>query len=366
MILQNISHLLWFLQLPIFRSVEHQEEYMLRALELARLGQGAVSPNPLVGCVLVEGDLIIGEGWHRKYGERHAEIMAMDSVVEKHSIAGCTAYVSLEPCSHIGKTPPCADALIKAGVKHVVISTVDTNPLVAGQGIQRLRDAGIDVTTGVLKSEGRRINRRFFTSIEQHIPYIILKWAETADGFVGSQNSTSKWISNVTSRQRAHQWRAEEDAVLVGTRTAQVDNPRLNVRDWSGRNPVRVVIDRSLRLDESLNLFDQSQPTLCYNLKKQEEKSNLTYIKLEKDSFLMSLLLDLTRRNIRSVMVEGGAQTLHAFIQEGLWHEARIFRSVQTFGEGIHSPAIHGQHLREERIEDDRLIVMINPARSIT
>ena len=334
--------------------------FMQRALELARLGVGTVSPNPLVGCVIVHDGKIIGEGWHRKYGEAHAEVKAIASVADSSLLSEATLFVNMEPCSHFGKTPPCADLLIQRSLKRVVISTLDTNPLVAGKGAKKLREAGMEVITGVLHEEGREINQRFFAHMELKRPYIILKWAETADGFMARENYESKWISNELSRQRVHQWRAEEDAVLVGTNTAQYDNPRLNVRDWSGRNPTRLVIDCSLRLNEKLHLFDGSQPTICYNLSRREEFPNLIYVPLGESDFLPDLLADLYQRKIQSVMVEGGATTLGHFIAVGRWDEARVFRSKTIFGKGIAAPVAKGIRVREEDLMGDGLVVFEN------
>ena len=336
------------------------ELFMQRALELAALGMGIVSPNPLVGCVMVLNDRIIGEGWHQKYGEAHAEVNAVASVENKSQLQEATVYVNLEPCSHHGKTPPCVDMLIQHKVKKVVISNLDSNPLVSGNGIRKLREAGIDVTTGLLETEGRFLNRRFFSFMEKKRPYIILKWAETADGFIARENYESKWISNEYSRQLAHRWRSEEDAVMVGTRTAEYDNPMLNVRDWSGRNPVRVVIDRDLRLNDQLNLFDRSQPTICYNLLREEEHENLMFVKLGNENFLEEMIHDLYERKIQSIVVEGGAQTFSTFIKNDWWDEARVFRSTLSFIKGIPAPELHGHHLSEENIMGDHLTIFTN------
>jgi len=313
---------------------------MQRALELATLGRGSVSPNPLVGSVVVYEGRIIGEGWHKKYGGPHAEVNAINSVTDKSLLPHSTVYVNLEPCSHTGKTPPCADMLIRENVKQVVVANLDSNPLVAGEGIKKLRAAGVEVVTGVMDKEGRDLNKRFFTVMEKQRPYIILKWAQTADGFVARENYDSRWISNTHSRQLVHKWRSEEDAILVGKLTAQYDNPQLNVRDWSGRNPTRVVIDRFLKLGDRLHLFDGSQPTLRYNLLKHEEHTNLTLARLPEADFLPNLLHDLYSRKLHSVIVEGGGQTLNAFIEAGLWDEARVFQSHQTFGKGIQAPLL--------------------------
>ena len=330
---------------------------MKRALDLAKLGAGMVSPNPLVGCVIALEGKIIGEGWHKQYGEAHAEVNAIGSVVDKALLKTATLYVNLEPCSHHGKTPPCADLLIHLQVKKVVIANVDSNPKVSGSGIKKLREAGIEVVSGVMQKEGRMLNRRFFTFVEQQRPYIILKWAETADGFIAHENYESKWISNDLSRQWVHRWRTEEDAVLVGTRTAMHDNPKLNVRDWSGRNPIRVVVDRFLRLNDKLNLFDRSQPTFCYNLLKHEEHGNFRLIRLDEGNFWSDMIHDLYNRNIQSVMVEGGSQTLQLCIDGGQWDEARIFRSHRAFAKGIAAPTLHGTQVAETRILDDRLFI---------
>ena len=328
---------------------------MERAMELASLGQGHVSPNPLVGSVIVHDGRIIGEGWHKKYGDSHAEVNAVNNVADKSVLKESTVYVTLEPCSHFGKTPPCADMLIDNGVKKVVVANLDPNPLVNGAGLHKLRASGIEVITGILDKKGRELNRRFFTYMEKQRPYIVLKWAETSDGFIARKNFDSRWISDEFSRQLVHKWRAEEDAVLVGLRTAQQDDPRLNVRDWSGRNPVRIVIDRFLKLSEKLNLFDGSQKTLCYNVLKHEERNNISLIRLDEENFLTHLVHDLYKNKIQSVIVEGGAQSLQTFIDAGLWDEARIFISSQTFETGIKSPALSGVLKHQSLVKNDWL-----------
>jgi diaminohydroxyphosphoribosylaminopyrimidine deaminase/5-amino-6-(5-phosphoribosylamino)uracil reductase len=315
--------------------------FMRRALELAALGRGTVSPNPMVGCVIVHRGRIIGEGWHRKYGGPHAEVNAVADVADKSLLPESTTYVTLEPCSHFGKTPPCADLLIAHQVRRVVVCNIDSNPLVGGKGIEELKAAGIEVETGLLEGEGKVLNRRFFTTIEKNRPYVILKWAETADSFIAREDFSSKWISNAEARRFVHRWRAEEDAVLVGTGTALHDNPRLNVRDWTGDDPVRIVIDRFLRLPPGLHLFDQTQTTLCYNLLEDEAREYVQFIRLENpEEFLPDMLADMHRRRIGSVIVEGGAAVLQAFIDARLWDEARVFRSPVTFGRGIAAPRL--------------------------
>jgi diaminohydroxyphosphoribosylaminopyrimidine deaminase/5-amino-6-(5-phosphoribosylamino)uracil reductase len=335
------------------------EFFMQRALELAQLGRGRVSPNPLVGSVIVHQGKIIGEGWHERYGEAHAEVNAVRSVADKTLLRESTVYVNLEPCSHTGKTPPCADMLMEHRVKHVVVSNLDSNPLVSGQGVQKLRAAGIQVTTGVLEQKGRALNKRFFTVMEKQRPYIILKWAQTADGFIARENYDSKWISNEHSRQLVHKWRSEEDAILIGSRTATHDNPKLNVRDWTGRDPVRIVIDRYLKLSDKLDLFDRTQPTISYNILKHEEHRNLMLIRLDEADFLNNLVRDLHKRKIQSIIIEGGSTVLSMFIESGLWDEARIFLSPQTFQKGIAAPALKGTLIEEQVIGNDRLRICI-------
>lgn len=332
-----------------------EELLITRTFELARLGIGSVSPNPRVGCVIVKDGIVLGEGWHQTYGQAHAEINAIAHVKNKGLLAGSTVYVNLEPCSHTGKTLPCADQLITHGIKKVVIANLDTNPLVSGNGVKKLREAGIEVITGILESEGLALNKRFFTFQEQHRPYIILKWAQTADGFIARSNYESKWISNEFSRQLVHKWRSEEDAILIGTKTAAHDNPKLTVRDWSGRDPVRVVIDRFLRLPDTLNIFDQSVRTICYNLLKHEEHPNLSLIRLEEQDFIPTLVSHLAKEKIQSVMIEGGSMTLSLFINAGLWDEARVFSSSRSFHTGITAPSFQGYSVSEEAIQGDTL-----------
>jgi len=335
------------------------EIFMRRALELASRGKGMVSPNPLVGCVIVHQGKIIGEGWHKQYGGPHAEVNAVAAVEDKTLLSMSTIFVTLEPCSHFGKTPPCADLLIREKVQKVVIANLDTNPLVAGEGIRKLRAAGIEVVTGILDKEAKTLNIRFFTSIEKQRPYIILKWAQTADGFVARENYDSKWISNEYSRQLVHRWRTEEDGILVGMKTAQYDNPQLNVRDWTGRNPTRVVIDRFLKLSPKLHLFDGKQKTICYNVLLHEEHENNLRIRISEENFLQELIHDLYERKIHSIIVEGGAQTLAAFIASNLWDEARVFTSPQQFGKGIAAPIVKGD-IHHHQIETDTLSIIHN------
>lgn len=339
-------------------SISGDEIFMRRAMELATLGTGSVSPNPLVGSVIVHENNIIGEGYHRRFGEAHAEVNAINAVIEKDKLKESTVYVNLEPCAHYGKTPPCSDLLIKWAVKRVVVANTDPNPKVSGKGLEKLSDAGIEVSVGVLEEEGRELNRRFFCSFNNKRPYIILKWAETIDGFIARENYDSKWISNKFSRQLVHKWRSEEDAIMVGKNTAKYDNPGLTVRDWSGRNPVRIVIDHHLALERNLSVFDSSVPTLCYNLIKNAD-DGISYISLPEDNFLTLMLEDLIKKGINSVIVEGGSKTLQEFIDHNLWDEGRVFISNQKFGKGIAAPDLRGLTV-EELIQGDRLLIYKN------
>ncbi|GMQ30048.1 bifunctional diaminohydroxyphosphoribosylaminopyrimidine deaminase/5-amino-6-(5-phosphoribosylamino)uracil reductase RibD [Algoriphagus confluentis] len=332
----------------------HKKEYMQRALELAENGSGFVSPNPKVGCVIVYQDEIIGEGWHQQYGGPHAEVNAVNSVKNPALFSESTVYVTLEPCAHWGKTPPCANLLVEKRVKKVIIAAKDSNPLVGGKGIEILKNAGIEVETGILEKEARWQNRRFFTQIEKKRPYVILKWAQTQDGFIARQNFDSKWISNSQSRQLVHQWRAEEDAILVGKNTARYDNPTLNVRDWVGKNPLRIVIDSQLELPQELHLFDRKIPTLIFNSIMEKKEENLEWIKLDGIS-PSSILESLNTRRIQSLIIEGGSHVLRQFIESGLWDECRVFTSTTQFEEGIPAPQLNQNSSETLFIGTDRL-----------
>lgn len=330
---------------------------MLRAIELAELGRGNVSPNPMVGCVIVHEGHIIGEGYHEIYGGPHAEPNAISSVTDQALLREATAFVSLEPCAHWGKTPPCANLLVEKGLKKVVIGAVDSNPLVGGKGIQILKNAGIEVETGLLEDKVREQNARFFTFMEKKRPYILLKWAQTTDGFIARENYDSKWISNPYSRQLVHKWRTEEDAIMVGTLTAQYDNPKLNVRDWHGRNPVRVVIDRNLRLSPGLFLFDKTVPTLCYNQVQHQVEQNLEKVKLKEGFDLKDIFEDLYQRKIQSIMVEGGTKIINTLIEKELWDEARVFTGDVNFKKGILAPQLKGNLISDTKIMGDKLSI---------
>ncbi len=341
--------------------MDSDERYMRRALELAMLGSGHVSSNPMVGCVVVKDNQIIGEGYHEKFGQPHAEVRAIQSVADKSVLEGSTLYVNLEPCSHYGKTPPCSHLIVEYKIARVVFANIDPNPLVAGAGFEYLMSNGIEVIQGVLEEEGRELNRRFFTYIENKRPYIILKWAETADGFIAKENFDSKWISNDLSRKLVHKWRTEEDVVLIGTNTALYDNPRLNVRDWTGRNPVRAFIDKQLQVPVGAHLLDGSQETICYNHQEQDVRNLVEYVKVDPlDDMIDAIVGDMYIRKHLSILVEGGTQLLKTFLKKGLWDEIRIFRSPNEFGAGIESPIVRAKAFTQEMILDDTLIVYRN------
>jgi diaminohydroxyphosphoribosylaminopyrimidine deaminase/5-amino-6-(5-phosphoribosylamino)uracil reductase len=324
----------------------------------------------MVGCVIVHEGKIIGEGWHKKYGEAHAEVNAVNSVEEKSFLSKSDVYVTLEPCSHFGKTPPCADLLIKHQVKKVIVCNYDPNPLVAGQGIEKLCQAGIEVEVGLLEEEGKELNKRFFTYIEKDRPYIILKWAESADGFIAQKNYEAVQISNLLSRRYVHKMRSEEDAIIVGTNTARYDNPKLDTRFWTGKNSVRVLIDKDLSLSDTLNIFDNSQPTICYTTVARSGTSrnvleNTTEVVLFNDDFRSineCILQDLYQRKIQSIIIEGGTVLLQSFIDLGLWDEACILKSKLILADGIKAPNIGGVEILRENLGDN---VLVKKKRSI-
>lgn len=346
--------------------METHNQWMERALQLAEYGRGTVSPNPMVGCVIVHEGRIIGEGWHRAYGGPHAEVRAIEDADAKgnsHLLPQATAYVTLEPCSHTGKTPPCADLLVSRGLKKVVICNDDPNPLVSGRGIGRMREAGIEVERHVLESRGLELNKRFFTAMTLQRPYVILKWAETADGFLGHEAGSPVQISGALSGVRVHRWRTEEDAIMVGYKTALMDNPRLNVRHWTGTDPVRVVTDRHLQLPAHLHLLDNSQSTIVVNYERGTETPtdperyalpSTAYLKIDSGrDEIAQLLKGLYRRKIHSVLVEGGAAVINAFLESGLWDEIRRCQGKLTIGNGVTAPSPRGLFKGSEQVGDD-------------
>ncbi len=315
---------------------------MQRALDLAILGREWVSPNPMVGCVIVKNDLVIGEGFHQKYGKAHAEVNAVNSVEDKADIVGSDVYVTLEPCSHFGKTPPCADLLIKYQPKNVYICNTDPNPKVAGTGIERLKATGINVETGILEKKGLEINERFFKVMETGLPYIIIKWAETADKFVSNKDKTPLKITGELTDMNVHKWRSEEDAIMVGSGTIKSDNPRLNNRLWPiNKSPKRVVIDKNLQLNGDFNILKEGEKTFIINVLEEKQIENIYYIKIpENDFFLENSLRKLVNVGINSVLIEGGPTLINKFFELGLYDEIRVLKSKKIIKEGIHAPNI--------------------------
>ncbi len=343
---------------------------MNRCIELARLGAGNVAPNPMVGCVIVCRGKIIGEGFHQKYGESHAEVNAVNSVENPELLKESTLYVSLEPCAHHGLTPPCTDLILEKQIPRVVIGTIDPFSEVAGKGIDKLRKAGIEVEVGMMKKECRELNKRFFTFHEKKRPYIILKWAQTPDGFIDIDRNREDfgeptWITGDLALRLVHKIRSEEEAILVGTNTAEKDNPSLTVRHWQGKNPVRAVIDKNLRLPETLNLFDGTQKTLVFNSIKNGENESVEWIQIDfNNEIIHQILSELYNRKILSLIVEGGKQLLESFIQTGLWDETHVFAGNKFFYSGIEAPRIRGQQIEFEMFGNDRLYVFFNQTKT--
>jgi diaminohydroxyphosphoribosylaminopyrimidine deaminase / 5-amino-6-(5-phosphoribosylamino)uracil reductase len=325
--------------------VNNHEHYIKRCVELAKNGFGTTYPNPMVGSVIVHDGKIIGEGWHRQAGEAHAEVNAIAAVKDKSLLAESTIYVSLEPCNHYGKTPPCSDLILKNKIKNIVIGTVDSYEKVAGSGIEKLKNAGCNVTVGVLEKECQELNKRFFTFHNKKRPYIILKWAESQDGFIAPlsrEKQNPVWLSNEFSRQLVHKWRSEEQAILVGTTTVLADNPRLDVRDWHGQNPVRIVLDRLKKIDGSYHVMDKNSTTIVITeIENLESSEHLIYENTIFDNRLAERICAiLYKHNIQSVIIEGGTKTLETFINACIWDEARFFSCPILLKEGIQAPKI--------------------------
>ena len=336
---------------------------MQRCLDLAIKAIGHVAPNPMVGSVIVHEGKIIGEGYHQQFGKAHAEVNAINSVPDEllHLLPESTIYVSLEPCSHHGKTPPCADLIVSKKIPKVVIASNDPNPQVAGKGLQKLRDAGVEVVTGILKKEADFLNRRFMTAHIKHRPYIILKWAESADGFMASNEPKQIWLTNDYSKKLVHQWRGEEQAILVGKHTVEIDNPELTVRLVEGKNPARIVIDRNLSLPSSKKIFKPNASVFVFNGLKEQAEGNIHFEQVDFNQLVFpQILKSLASKHIQSIIVEGGPATLQHFVDANLWDEVRVFTAPVKLGSGKASPKITGQLLKEEMIGGDRLKIILN------
>ena len=315
-----------------------QEIWMQRALDLSLLGSGRVAPNPLVGCVIVKNDQIVGEGWHQAYGQAHAEVMAINSLANPEDSIGSSVYVSLEPCSHTGKTPPCADLLIRSQVREVIICNLDPNPLVAGKGIEKLKDAGIKVSQGVLEKKGTDINRHFFTFHTRKRPYITLKWAASQDGFISQENGKPVTFSNPASQALVHQMRTQHQGILVGVNTIIQDNPRLNVRLWPGKNPIRIVLDPHHRIPQSSQVLQDGQITWIITKHFAAEDGPYSWFAIGNEYIIEDILEFAYQKGLISILVEGGAKTLEAFLQSNLVDEIWKQESSIQLGKGIAEP----------------------------
>ena len=350
-----------------------KDKYMQRCIELAKQGMGNTTPNPMVGAVIVYENKIIGEGYHQKCGEAHAEVNAINAVKDKELLKKSTLYVNLEPCSHFGKTPPCANLIARLKIPEVIIGTKDTASHVSGKGIEILKNAGCKVTTGVLEKESRELNKRFFTFHERKRPYIILKWAETLDGYIDVLRSENDpvaptWITNEFSKMLVHKWRAEEQAILIGTNTAKADNPTLTTRNWPGKNPLRVVIDRDIKLLSDLNVFNKEAETIVVaDISKKINSVNysnknvgIDFVDYNLRYFDKQLVEIFVGNNIQSVIIEGGSKILNYFITNDLWDEARVFIGSKKFIKGIHAPHINGKVVKEEILGNSKLLFINN------
>ena len=319
---------------------------MKRCVSLGLKALGNTYPNPNVGALLFYDGKIISEGFTKEHGKNHAEINVMNKISDNEVLKKSTLYVTLEPCSHYGKTPPCVNELIKLKPKEIVISNKDPNPKVNGKGIKKIKEMGIKVVTNILKEKGEKLNKRFFNSIKNKRPYIILKWAETKNNLIANRKNNSKWISNNLSRQFVHKWRSVEDSILVGASTVEFDNPNLTVRKWAGRNPIRLVINPKKRLDNKKNIFNKLSKTL--NIDDINEKS------------LKKVIGSLIEKNILSIIVEGGSFTLNKFIKNNLWDEIRIFKSKKNFRGGLAAPKFNYKKKGYKKIFDDQLFILFN------
>ncbi|MCF8357628.1 MAG: bifunctional diaminohydroxyphosphoribosylaminopyrimidine deaminase/5-amino-6-(5-phosphoribosylamino)uracil reductase RibD [Prolixibacteraceae bacterium] len=338
---------------------------MHRCLQLAKLGDGHTAPNPMVGCVIVHNGKIIGEGFHQKCGGPHAEVNAINSVKDKVLLTESTLYVNLEPCSHFGKTPPCSDLIIQKKIPRVVIGTPDPFAKVSGNGIKKLKAAGCDITVGILANECQQLNRRFFTFHTKQRPYIILKWAQTADGFIDvipekRKSGHPNWITNEMARVAVHKQRSTEGAILIGTETAMKDNPSLTLRDWHGKQPARIILDLKNRLPAGLHVFDNRAETFVLASNHYPDKRNANIIKTTAENLHNDLLEFLYRNGIQSVIVEGGAKTLQGFIDKGLWDEAFVYTGDIFFGNGVKAPKLDGQDIAVEIFGNSILKVFRN------
>jgi diaminohydroxyphosphoribosylaminopyrimidine deaminase/5-amino-6-(5-phosphoribosylamino)uracil reductase len=344
--------------------MNQHDKYMHRCLELAVRGLGKVAPNPMVGCVIVGDSGILGEGYHDAFGGAHAEVNAINSVENKAALMNAILYVNLEPCGHQGKTPPCSDAIIASGIKHVVIGCIDPNPEVQGKGIEKLKAAGINVEVGALEKDCAEVNKRFFTYHERKRPFIILKWAQSSDGFIDKKRTKDEAPAKITQDEAqimVHLWRGQEQAIMVGTHTVIMDNPKLTVRQGGGKSPMRVIVDRELKIPTNSNIFDKASPTIIFTEQTAPSNNGVEYINIPFDAKLLNgMLTELYNRQIQSVIVEGGEKLLKSFIEKDLWDEGKVFYSSKTLGEGVPAPNFPFPSKGEIKIGDDTLILYRN------
>jgi len=346
--------------------VQTHRQYMQRTLQLAENGKLHVAPNPMVGCVVVHNGKIIGEGFHSEYGKAHAEVQAIEAVEDKSLLKDSTLYVNLEPCSHYGKTPPCADLLIAHRIPQVFVAALDPNPKVSGQGIAKLKQAGCHVEVGLLEDEAKTLNKRFFCFHEKKRPYLVLKWATTLDGFMdcnqrNEKNRVNYWITDDLLKFKVHAWRAEEAAIFAGANTIIHDNPQLNVRYAAGKNPVRItLINREIEL-EKYHFGDNSQASFVFNFGQEKQSGNLSFYKLsDRENPEKEMLEKLHSLQIQSVLIEGGQRTLQRFIDLNLWDEARILVGNKWFGKGLKAPVLSGKTAEIEEVGNNKIIWIKN------
>ena len=336
------------------QTTNNEQQFMRRCFDLARLGAGSVSPNPMVGAVLVHEGRIIGEGWHQKYGEAHAEVncVASISIENQRLLPYSTLFCSLEPCFHFGKTPPCVDLILEKKIPRVVVANTDPNPLVAGKSLDKLRAAGVEVVSGILEEEGHWLNRAFFTWITERRPYIILKWAQSADGFLGKPGERTA-ISGPAALRLVHRWRSETDAILVGSATAIADNPRLDTRFYFGKNPLRVVFDRHGKIPADAHLLDDSAETWVFGSERSAGKTfkQTKFFPTEGKVLISNLLEQLTQTNRATLLVEGGANVLNQFLENGDWDEIRVIENARRLGGGLPAPLVPTDAILKEQFQ---------------
>ena len=344
-----------------FWCMQDHDYFMQKCLDLAAKAFPNNIPNPMVGCIIIYDNKIIGKGYHKKFGEKHAEVNAIESIKNKKLLLKSTLYVNLEPCSHFGKTPPCVNMIIKYKIPNVVIGCVDSNSKVSGQGIQKLKDAGINVTLGILEEKSRDLNKRFFTFHEKKRPYVILKWAKSKDGMIAPKNQNgSFWMTSKESKKLVHKWRSQEQAILVGKNTVIKDDPQLTVREIKGNNPIRIIIDKKLQISQDKKIFNNDALTIIFNEVINKEVNSTKFLQISFDNLIDNILLYLFKAGIQSIIIEGGQKTLKSFIDINKWDEARIFTTKKILNEGLISPKLVNLKGEKKQIGDDTIEIIHN------